>query len=91
MLFWLRGPIKTVCYVHVCDLTLCVSPVEFLGRLRVTVSECEASSCGCFPARRPPSLSNVLRAQKLLDLCTRAFFSFYVFAFFALSINVISL
>lgn len=39
----------------------------------------------------PPSLSNVLRAQKLLDLYTRAFFSFYVFAFFALSINVISL
>lgn len=37
----------------VCDLTLFVSLVEFLGRLRVTVSECEASSCGCIPERHP--------------------------------------
>lgn len=53
MLFWLRGPIQTVCYVHVCDLTLCVSLVVLLGRLRVTVTESEVSSGGCSPQRPP--------------------------------------
>lgn len=43
MLFSLKGPIQKVCYVYVCDLTFCVSLVVHLGRLRVTVSEFEAS------------------------------------------------
>lgn len=49
MLFSLKGPNQTLCYAYVCDLTFCVSLVERLGRLRVTVSELEASQGGCFP------------------------------------------
>lgn len=49
MLFSLKGPNQTLCYAYVCDLTFCVSLVERLGRLRVTVSEFEASQGGCFP------------------------------------------
>lgn len=53
MLFSLGGPTQTVCSVYVCDLTFCVSLVVHLGRLRVTVSEFEASRGGCFPQRPP--------------------------------------
>lgn len=49
VLFSLKRPNQTLCYAYVCDLTFFVSLVERLGRLRVTVSELEASPGGCFP------------------------------------------
>lgn len=53
MLFSLKGPIQTVCYVYVCDLTFCVSLVVHLGRFRVTLSEFEASRGGFFSTEAP--------------------------------------
>lgn len=84
MLFSLKGPIQTVCYVYVCDFTFCVSLVVHLRRLRVAVSEFEASRGGYFP-QRPPSLCAMLQYTAfffdyLLDLFMRAFLS-YVFLF----------
>lgn len=53
--FWTQGEVgssqgagggghKDSLLLHVCDLALCVSLAVHLGRLRVTVSESEASS-----------------------------------------------
>lgn len=90
MLFSLKGPNQTLCYAYVCDLTFCVSLVERLGRLRVTVSELEASQGGCFPtvALIPPPptppvracYSPRLRFKAASDLLMRASLS-YVFLF----------